>query len=261
MNSKHVKGLQVISIADGKRLGKIEHVYLDSAARRVVGFGIVEHGGLFSAKPEETMLVDTNEVHSLGPDAMTLETSTPAQGEHTTSHYGDLLPLDRLASRRVVTEGGTAVGGVASIDFDERSYEVTAVEVSAGFFKSSRSVSAEHLISIGEDVLVVADAVCAPDEADAGEAYEPYAPYEEDTASAADDSRAAESRLVVGDTEPLDTPMVADEPVAAEAAGPVTRTTGETESSGSRLVVGDVEPLTQRPVGRPVTGSSTGSSS
>ena len=40
MNSHDVKGRPVINIVDGEKVGTIDHVYLDLAAKRVVGFSI-----------------------------------------------------------------------------------------------------------------------------------------------------------------------------------------------------------------------------
>lgn len=162
MNSKEIKGLRAISLLDGKRLGKVEHVYLDRGAKRVVGFGVVEHGGLFSLSGESTLVVDADEVHALGPDAMTLDTAAPIHGRQTTDRFGELLPVDQLAHRPVVTENGTSVGGVDSIDFDERSFEVTGLDVSPGLFKTNTRVPAEQIVNIGEDVVLVGDAVSGP---------------------------------------------------------------------------------------------------
>ena len=212
MNSKHVKGLQVISIPDGKQVGKVEHVYLDRSARRITGFGIVEHGGLLSTRPEETLLVDADEVHSLGADTMTLDSAAPTQGAQTSGRFGDLLPIDRLAHRRVVTESGTAVGSVDSVDFDETSYQLTAIEVSPGLFKSAKRVTVDQVVSIGEDVVLVLYEVAPPEVAAPPAEAAPMAEGGGSDASAsafpsvpptpAPPPRESESGLVIGDIDP-----------------------------------------------------------
>ena len=161
MNSKDITGIAVISIAEGKKLGTVERVYLDPDSQRVVGFAVGSGGGLLSTQPGAGLMVDVTEVHSLGPDALTLDEATAARGAEVTAAAASLLPLDDLTKRKVVTEGGTYVGQVASLEFDERSFRLTEVEVSPGFFRGNVRVPAEHLISIGQDVLVVGDAVCA----------------------------------------------------------------------------------------------------
>jgi uncharacterized protein YrrD len=84
-------------------------------------------------------------------------------GEETSARYGGLVGLDALTTHTVVTEGGTNVGNVAAIDFDERTFSLRAVEVSPGLFTANQDIPADQVVSIGVDVLVVTDAVCAPE--------------------------------------------------------------------------------------------------
>ena len=81
---------------------------------------------------------------------------------------GSSVPLDEVTKRKVVTEGGADVGNVASLEFDERSFRVTQVEVSPGFFKSNHHVPADQVVRIGPDVVVVADAVVPTADTGAG---------------------------------------------------------------------------------------------
>ena len=161
MNGKHVKGLAVISITDGEKLWTVDRVYLDPAGKRVVGLALKRGGGLLS--PEAPNLVDADDVHSLGPDAITLADKGALRGDQTSARLGELVELDDLPKRKAVTEGGTLVGHVAGVDFDERTFRLTQVEVSPGFFKTNKHIPIEQVVSIGHDVVVVADAVCAPE--------------------------------------------------------------------------------------------------
>jgi len=158
MNSKDVKGIAVISIADGRKLGTVDHAYLDPAAKRVAGFAANCGGGLFEA-PDRGLLIDTAQVHSLGPDALTLADATAATGKAIEEAYGDLLFLSDLDGRQVVTEGGTDVGQVVSADFDERTFALTALETSPGHFQANQRLPIEQVITLGQDVIVVSDAV------------------------------------------------------------------------------------------------------
>ena len=170
MNSKQIKGISVISIVDGERLGSVDNVYFDPATMQVVGFAIRAHGGLLGSGTGT--IVDVTSVRSLGPDVMTIPDKAAAGGATTSAEYGHLVLLDRLVKRRVVTEGGVFVGQVASLDFDDKAFKLTQIEVSPGFFNTNRSVPVGQVISIGHDVVVVADAVCAADELRAAESEE-----------------------------------------------------------------------------------------
>lgn len=184
MNSKHLKGLTVISIADGERLGTIEHVYLDPGQKRLVGFSIRPPGGGPFAQPDQAAptLIDVDDVHALGQDAVTLSDKNAIKGDNTRAQLDGLLELDDLTKLKAVTEGGTYVGDVASIDVADRGFALHQLEVSPGFFKSNKHVETSQIVSIGHDLVVVADAVLAAEQAESS-----------------DESTPAEGRFVVGD--------------------------------------------------------------
>lgn len=183
MNSKHLNGLTVISIADGEKLGAIERIHIDPAEKRIVGFSLKHHPGLLGLDPaEQPELIDVDDVHALGPDAMTVTDKSALRGDQTRARYDTLTDLEELSKHKVVTEGGTYVGQVASADLDPTSFRLERIEVSPGFFKSHVEVPIDQVINIGGELIVVDDAVCAP-------------------APAAADSEE-ERRFVVGDVDP-----------------------------------------------------------
>ena len=162
MNSTRLKGLAVIDLATGTTLGTVEHAFLDPAAMRVVGFSIA--GGRRGTAGDAGPTVAAAAVHALGPDALTLDDATAARAawvDAAAGSFGAFVPLDEVAKRRVVTEGGTDVGEVASLEFDERTFEITRVEVSPGFFKGNKHLPVDQVVRIGPDLVVVADGVVA----------------------------------------------------------------------------------------------------
>ena len=161
VNSKQLKGLAVISIADGEKLGTVDGIFVEPAAKQVVGFAVKHGGGLLH--PAQPDLIDVDDVHSLGPDALTLDDKGRIRGDQTRARRNELVELDDLLKRKVVTEGGTFVGQVAGVDVDEATFRLQQVEVSPGFFKSNRQVPIDQVVSVGHDLIVVADAVCAAD--------------------------------------------------------------------------------------------------
>lgn len=186
MNSKHLKDLAVISIADGEKLGTVSHTYVDTAAKKITGFAFTAPSGVFA--PESAPRVDAAHVHSIGPDALTLDDKSAVQGGPLDEGGAQLVELSALAKQKVVTEGGVLVGQVASVEFDGQAFHLTQFEVSPGFFKGNKMVPIAHVTSIGPDLIVVADAVLAEPEpkTDGGE----------------DAAAATETRFVVGDIEP-----------------------------------------------------------
>ena len=164
MNSKQIRGLSVINIADGTQVGTVDQVFLDLAAKQVVGFSITNGVGPFGGARDNAPTVAASGVHSLGPDALTLDDVMAAHATWVGAAYGVLAPLDDVMGRRVVTEGGTNLGQVVSLGFDEQTFAVTEVEVSPGFLKTNTHIPLDYLVRIGQDVLVVADLAVVPRE-------------------------------------------------------------------------------------------------
>jgi len=157
MNSKQIRGLSVINIADGTQVGTVDQVFLDLAAKQVVGFSITNGVGPFGGARDNAPTVAASGVHSLGPDALTLDDVTAAHAAWVGATYGVLAPLDDVVGRRVVTEGGANLGEVVSLGFDQQTFAITEVEVSPGFLKTNTHIPLAQLVRIGQDVLVVVD--------------------------------------------------------------------------------------------------------
>jgi uncharacterized protein YrrD len=157
MNSKQIRGLTVINIADGTQVGTIDQVFLDLDAKQVVGFSITNGVGPFGGARSNAPTVAASGVHSLGPDALMLDDVTAAHAAWVDAAYGTLVPLDDVVGRKVMTEGGVNLGNVASLAFDEQSFAITEVEVSPGFLKTNTHIPLDQLVRIGQDVLVVTD--------------------------------------------------------------------------------------------------------
>jgi sporulation protein YlmC with PRC-barrel domain len=164
MNSKQIRGLTVINLADGTQVGTVDQVFLDLTAKQVVGFSITNGVGPFGGARDNAPTEAASAVHSLGPDALTLDDVTAAHAAWVDATFGAVVPLDDVVGRRVVTEGGVNVGDVISLGFDETTFAITEVEVSPGFLKTHTSIPLDRLVRIGQDVLVVADVAIAASE-------------------------------------------------------------------------------------------------
>jgi sporulation protein YlmC with PRC-barrel domain len=159
MDTKRIKGLQVITLA-GARVGAVDQIFFDPATKRVAGFVLQADPALPDASRR---LVDVEDVHALGADALTLPDAAAVRGTATSARLGALVERDDLAKRQVVTEGGTLLGQVAAVEVDPQTLQLARIEVSAGFFKSNKWIEAEHVTRLGADAIMVADAIAAPE--------------------------------------------------------------------------------------------------
>ncbi|MEA2525994.1 MAG: hypothetical protein QOF73_3221 [Thermomicrobiales bacterium] len=151
MDTKRIKGLQVITLA-GVKVGAVDQIFFDPATKRVAGFVLQSDSTLPNGS---TRLVDAADVHALGADALTLPDAA--------SQLTELVQMDDLTKRQVVTEGGTLLRQIAAIELDPQTLQLARIEVSAGFFKSNKWIAAEQVTRLGSDAIMVADAMAAPE--------------------------------------------------------------------------------------------------
>jgi uncharacterized protein YrrD len=165
VTTRLVKGTPVISLADGSTLGTIDHVYFDPERLAVVGFTF-HKGGLFGGGTSG--LVETTDVHAFGPDAVTITDISVVQNDLAVeTRRGDLLDLEDLLKRPVMTDSGTRLGHVAAIQFGDASHRLTAIDVVATGSGEQCRIAADEIQAIGDELIIVADpsAVTATDEA------------------------------------------------------------------------------------------------
>lgn len=159
MSSSLAKGTPVVSLDTGVTLGKIESVYLDCDARRLVAFSFSSGGGLLSSKRGH--IVEIDDIHAIGPDAVTLD---DARAVHDLvlmdGKVQNLVDLDAVVKRGVMTDAGANLGHIVGLDFDPETFRLQRIRTKdkAG---EERSVDGGDVVAIGEEVIVVADPATA----------------------------------------------------------------------------------------------------
>ncbi len=154
MDIKALKGLAVVAVQDGQRLGEVSDVLLSPAERRIVRLQ-VSSGGLFGGR---TTQVEMGAVSSVGPDAVMIPSRdvVRAEAEETSR---ELLSLSEFTNLRVVSDQGRLVGTVAGAEVETPSGRLLTVEFApvglSGLFGRRQSVPIDRVISIGRDVVVV----------------------------------------------------------------------------------------------------------
>jgi uncharacterized protein YrrD len=164
MTTRLVKGTPVISLANGSTLGAIDHVYFDPERLAVVGFTF-HKGGLFGGGTSG--LVEIADVHAFGPDAVTIDDISVVHSDLVVeARRGDLIDLEELLKRTVMTESGTHLGHVGAILFGDASHQLTALDVIAAGTGEHCPITADEIQAIGDELVIVADpsAVKAADE-------------------------------------------------------------------------------------------------
>jgi uncharacterized protein YrrD len=156
MTTKLVKGTPVVSLADGAKLGTIDHVYFDPSRLAVVGFTFHQRSGLFGGG--SSGLIDISDVQSFGPDAVTVPDVSVVRSELAVDAIDcNLHDLETLLNRTVMTVNGTLVGRVAAIQFGDASHALTALDVIGEGTDVHGSIAASEIQTIGPELIIVAD--------------------------------------------------------------------------------------------------------
>ncbi|MBA2276720.1 MAG: PRC-barrel domain-containing protein [Chloroflexia bacterium] len=164
MTTRLTKGTPVISLADGVRLGTIDRILFDPERKEIVGFSFHQGGGFFGGKNAGVSgLIDVSDVHAVGPDAVTIDDVSAVRSDlAVATRCEELIDLEELIKREVVTEGGSDIGRVTAIQFGEDSWRLTGIQVSPGIVPEGRLIAAGEVRNIGGELVVVSDEVCTP---------------------------------------------------------------------------------------------------
>jgi sporulation protein YlmC with PRC-barrel domain len=151
------KGTPVVSLADGARLGTVDHVYFDPESKSVVGFTFHQGNGLFGRS--SSGLVDITDVHAFGADAVTITDVSAVRSELAVeSRKEALLDLETLLHRTVMTENGTQVGRVRAIQFGNASYQLAGLDVDGADGQRPVHITSDRIQTIGEELIIITDA-------------------------------------------------------------------------------------------------------
>ena len=161
MKFTDLKGRAVVNVDDAAKIGELDNLIIDTAARRVSAIK-VKSGGLFST-PES---ISAGRVKMVGPDAITVRGSGSAapaeQGQSSGLEPPASLAPDsqkdasEIIGSKVITDAGKLLGEVSDILFDSETLAVTGFEVrEGGFFARSQEILADPDIRYGGDMLTV----------------------------------------------------------------------------------------------------------
>ena len=154
-----VKGLPVISMAEGRQIGKIDDLVIDPE-RKAVSWLRLHSGGMFGG---ERLWVSVAAVHGVGEDAVTINAEADARAPTDAPEALALVKAKRgVIGNKVITENGEGVGEVRDFEFDPATFALTSLSVPPGMnvVGDILMIPADKVLTIGEDMIVVAtDAV------------------------------------------------------------------------------------------------------
>lgn len=152
-----VKGLPVVTMAEGKQIGKVDDLIVD-AERKAVRWLRIRSGGM-GMLGGERLWVSADAVHGVGDDAVTINAEADARTPADAPEALALVKAKReVIGNKVMTENGERLGEVRDYEFDPETFALTSLSVPPGMNVVGEilTIPGDKVLAIGEDVLVVA---------------------------------------------------------------------------------------------------------
>lgn len=165
MEAKALKGIAVVSLQEGTKLGQVDQPLFDLSARQL--------GALEVSGDTGTFIVPFAQIEHIGSDAVTVASSQVTQTRSSGSAMGDLRGLDELGKLKVVDEAGTFLGTISDLDVDPETGAITRLRAHKGGMLgvggTTTPIDAASVLMVGPELLTVTtDAPTNPPGDDAG---------------------------------------------------------------------------------------------
>jgi sporulation protein YlmC with PRC-barrel domain len=158
MNTGRLKGIAVVSLAEGTRLGQVDAPLFDSVSLQLRAFQVKGDG--------QTFIVPLDLVRSIGTDAITVESSQATQAPSKGGEFGSLVELTALKQLKVVDAAGTFLGTLHDLELDSTSGQALRIVVHKGGMLGlggeTTTIEAADIRSVGSDLITVVEAEAPP---------------------------------------------------------------------------------------------------
>ena len=152
MDADKLKGMAIISVSEGARLGRIDEVLFDTAGLRA--------GGLHASGEGQNFVVPFAQVKNVGADAVMVENSQVTQAAGKGATFDALTSLSALKKLKVVDDAGTLIGAVASVEIDPANGQIISITAHKGGMLglggASTTIEASSVHGIGPELLTIA---------------------------------------------------------------------------------------------------------
>jgi uncharacterized protein YrrD len=150
---KEIRGMPVVSVGEGKELGRVDTLLVDpdEASVRWLRLG---KGGFFG----ETRVIAVRAIEAIGENAITVDSEASATRIEEVAEAQELVrDKRRLVGNRVLTEKGRLLGEIHDFELDEDTFRILQYEVGKGDLLGAQPhyIAAERVLTIGPDAVLV----------------------------------------------------------------------------------------------------------
>ena len=148
--TREFKGMPILTLQEGERLGQVRELILDPSARQVVALVLDRR----VAKGEDQVIATAN-VRNVGTAAITVEDRSSMVPLSRIPRFQELARSQKpIQGKIVISETGVRLGQVDDLEIDVQTFRIVSL-VLKGTFGRGRVLSAELVRTIGNDAIVV----------------------------------------------------------------------------------------------------------
>ena len=151
MDAHTLKGMAIVSVQQGTKLGYVEQPLVDLTARKVVALQVKGESGTF--------IVPFAAVASVGTDAITVASSQATQTPSTGGAADELRDLDALGKLKIVDQAGTFLGTLSHVEIDPASGAITQLTAHTGGMLgmggTTTTIDARSILTVGPELVTV----------------------------------------------------------------------------------------------------------
>jgi uncharacterized protein YrrD len=162
---REVKGLSVVTMGEGKKVGIVDDVLTGREGQRVRWLRL--HDGKLIGG--QTSWIPVEAVHGIGEHAVTVDAEADVRSNDEADQAVELAGSGHgLLGKKVITETGTFLGEVRDFAFSADDFALTSVSIArdAGpFSRRAFDIDIQYLLNAGQDVVIVAEQAWSATEA------------------------------------------------------------------------------------------------
>jgi uncharacterized protein YrrD len=200
MDVKSLKGIAVVSIEEGEKVGTVDDVLFDMEQRRIIGFKLNKPGFLRSGG----IAVMMGDVRSIGKDAVMIPDRERIRELKQERDLQSRPGYSAMSTLRVVTQDGTYVGNLSTLQVEPATGKLTQIEITGGSLmdrlRRNQVVDIDEVVSLGTDVVVIPDKYAPL--MDESETTEPEDGEESASSEVSDETEQIDQSDDSGDSKP-----------------------------------------------------------
>lgn len=154
-----LRGIAVVSLAGGNKVGPVDDFYFDPKTSQVYAFRV-------KTGPFRHKILHVTDIRGIGQDAITAPTEDAIQSASADSKLSSVCDGEGLLSYKVMSASGTVVGSVGEVLLDTSNpsaVQITGIVLSGGLLQHlgvhAHTMIKAQDIHYGQHVLVIPDMV------------------------------------------------------------------------------------------------------